>query len=341
MKQKKFGIVLLSCVMVISLLFTSTAYAQDEELQLPNPGITPDSPFYFADIWGKKIGLFFTFGAEAKANKALEYAEERLAEVRIMAAKNKSRGVKQAVGGYDEFLAIVTEKAEEARRQGVSGNISEIVALATSKHLSIFDEVEDIVPEEAKEAIAQARGASINGLGNGLRALATENPERAMEINLAAVEGRLNRAKAKAEGNEIDEVENALNEFETLSGFGREIAEMARGLSDNTTVEQLVARAASHHLEVLALVYDKVPEQAKPAIESVMAVSVTGLQKAIEALMGKGALGEIPEEVTLPAAIPNVAKKRILKLKVPKPGVSESEEEEEVEAPGRGRSQKS
>ena len=157
-----------------------------------------------------------------------------------------------------------------------------------------------------------------------------------MEIKLDAVEGRLNRDKDKAEGNEIDEVENALNEFETLSGFGREISEMARGLSDNTTVDQLVARAASHHLEVLALVYDKVPEQAKPAIERVMGVSVTGRQKAVEALMGKGALGEIPEEVTLPAVIPDVAKKRILKLKVPNPGVSESEIEEEGEEQTQG-----
>ena len=146
-----------------------TCYAQDEGL--PKQGITHDSPFYFVDIWGQKIGMFVAFGAEAKALKALEYAEERLAEVRIMAAKNKSRGVKQAVSVYDEFLAIVTEKAEEARRQGVSGNISEIVALATLKHLSVFDEVEDIVPEEAKESIAQARGASINGLGNSLSAL--------------------------------------------------------------------------------------------------------------------------------------------------------------------------
>ena len=69
--------------MVISLLFSGTAYAQEEEL--PNPGITPDSPFYFLDNWGKNIGLFFAFGPEAKARKALEYAEERLAEAQAMA----------------------------------------------------------------------------------------------------------------------------------------------------------------------------------------------------------------------------------------------------------------
>ncbi len=329
--MKRFRIILLSSVVAISLLFSGTAYAQTEEL--PNPGITPDSPFYLADIWGKKIGLFFAFGAQAKARKALEYAEERLAEVQTMAARNKSKGIKQAASGYNEFVAIVTEKAAEARKQGVSDNISEVVAVATSKHLLVLDGVMDIVPEEAKEAIAQAQGASINGTGNALRALAAVNPERAIEINLAAVEGRLNRAKAKAEENEVDDVESAVVEFYALSGFGQEISEIARGLSDNTTVDELVALATSHHLEVLKLVYEKVPDQAKPAIEKAMSVSVSGHERAVEALKTKGALPEgISDNVT--EGIPEKVKK-LLKPEVPKPEVSESEEEEE--APGKGR----
>ncbi len=190
MKLKKFRLILISCVVVISLLFGGTAYAQDEELQLPSPGITPDSPFYFVDIWGKKVGLFFAFGDEAKAKKALEITEERLAEAHIMAVKNKSKAVKVATNGYNEYVAIAIEKMNEARKKGISDNISEVVALATSKHLFVLDGVKDIVPKEAKEAIAQSKGVSINGLGNALRALAGENPVRDMEINLAAIEGR-------------------------------------------------------------------------------------------------------------------------------------------------------
>jgi len=320
--MKRFRIILFSCLIVISLLLSGAAYAQiDEELQLPSPGITPDSPFYFADIWGKRIGLLFAFGAEAKARKALEYAEERLAEAQAMAVKNKARGVRAATGGYDEYVTMAIGKMGEARNKGVDiSEVSEIAALATSKHLLVWDGVEGIVPEEAKEAIAQAKGASINGMGNALRALATENPERAIKINLAAIEGRLNRAKAKAEENETDEVEDALEEFEVLSGFGQEISEMARGLRDNTTsVDQLVARATGHHLEVLALVWDKVPEQAKPAIERAMTVSVRGHDRAVEVLKEKGALPKgISDNVT--EGIPEKVKEK-LKL-----GVLENDE---------------
>ena len=70
MKLKKFRTILISCLIVTSLLFGGTAYAQDEEVPLPSPGITPDSPFYFLDLWGERVGLFLAFGSEAKAERA-------------------------------------------------------------------------------------------------------------------------------------------------------------------------------------------------------------------------------------------------------------------------------
>ena len=329
MKLKKFRLILISCVIVTSLLFSGTAYAQgDEELQLPSPGITPDSPFYFLDTWGKKIGLFFTFGAEAKAKKALEITEERLAEAHVMAVKNKSKAVKVATNGYNEYVAIAIERMNEATKKGISDNISEVVAVAISKHLLVLDRVMDIIPIEAKATITQAKKVSINGQGTALRLLVKEKARMAIKINLAAAEGRLNRAKAKAEENETDEVEDALDEFERLNKFGEEISQIARGLSDNTTtVDQLVARATAHHLEVLAIVYEKVPDQAKPAIEKAMSVSVRGHERAVEALEKRGALPKgISDNIT--EGVP-VKVKKLLKPKVLKPKAEEGGKEAE------------
>ena len=298
MDLKKLRPTLLSCTLVISLLFSGPAYAQEEEL--PDPGITPDSPFYFFDNWGKKIGLFFAFGPEAKAQKALEYAEERLAEARAMAVRNKIREMEQAANGYDEFLAIVAERAEEARQRGASDNISEKVALATQKHLDVLDRVKETVPkqaEESREAVVRAREASINGQQNALRVLARERLERATEINLATIENRLNRVRATASDNNTEEVEEALGDIDRLFRFGEEISEIARGLGkDTTTVEELVAKATSVHLEVLAEVHEKVPEQVRVAIENTMANSLMNRERVVEALKNKGALSDIPEE---------------------------------------------
>jgi len=295
MKLKKFVLLLFSFAMVFSLLFPGIAYAQEEELQLPDPGITPDSPFYFLDNLGKNMGLFLAFGPEAKAQKAVEYAGERLAEAQAMAAKGKANGVEQAANGYDKFVAMAAEKAEEARQKGASDNISGIVASATTKHLSALDEVAerfpDAVPEQARQAIARAREASMQGTESALKGLAQENPERAAEIAMNAVEARLNRANTKAEENNAEEVEEAINEAERLFDFGTEISEIAKGLGEDTsTVDQLIAKATSIHLEVLAEVYEKVPEQAKQRIEEAMAWSIEGRQRAVEALETIGAL---------------------------------------------------
>jgi len=173
------------------------------------------------------------------------------------------------------------------------------VALATQKHLAVLEGLLDTIPDEAVPGIETAIAASQTGYENAVLALAGENPVRAMEINLAAMEGRLNRANDEADENDIAGVENALLEVEGLYEFGEEISLIAQGLSDNTTtVEQLVAEATSIHLEVLAAVLAKleglenVPDQAKAAIE-----------KAIEAT---GAIDDVPPVETPPVDTPPV-----------------------------------
>jgi len=321
--MRKLWLILLSGVILTSLLFSGTAVlaqeAQEEESQLPDAGILPDSPLYFFDNMGKNIGLFFTSGPEAKAEKAMEYAGERLAEAQAMAAKGKSNGVEKAANGYDKFVTMAAEKAEEARQKGASDNVSEAVALATSKHLSVLDKVAEsfpeAVPEQARQAISRAKEASIKGMESALKGLAQENPGQAAEIAMAAVEARLNRAKAKTEVNNTEEAQEAINEAEKLFQFGIEISEIAQGLGKGeTTVDQLIARATSIYLDVLAEVYQKVPEQAKSAIEDAMTKVATARENAVERLKGAGALGNIPEELPIPEGIPDEVKEKLENL---------------------------
>ncbi|MFC1908754.1 DUF5667 domain-containing protein [Chloroflexota bacterium] len=305
-------VVAIFCILAITFCSGGTVYAQDEGL--PDPGITPDSPFYFLDTLGKNIGLFFTFGSEAKVRKAIEYAEERLAEAQAMAKKGRAKEVQRVALDYDRFMAIVAEKAGEVTQPEISDNISERVALASSKHLTILDRVRDVVPEQAKEAVNRAREASLNGQKNALRALAKRKTERAMEINIANIEERLSRAAVKAADNITEEVEEALDETKELLELEEEIsdiADIAEGLGkDITSIEQRIAKSVANRLEVLERVYEKVPEQAKPAIESAIANSVRKHERAIEALKKKSALGEITEEVPLSERIRERIKQR-------------------------------
>ena len=302
--MKKFITFFLCCSLALTFCFPGVAYAQGED-ELPDPGITPDSPFYFFDTLGKKLGLVFTFGDEAKAKKALDYAEERLAEANAMALTNKLQEMTQATGEYEQFMATVNERLQATVQQNASTNISEKVALATQKHLDVMDRVRDRVPEEGQEALDRAQERSLNEQLHALRALAEHQPERATEINLDGIQNRLHRALEKASENATDDVENATDDVENaiedaekLRRFGQEISEIARGLSDNTTtVDELVARATSVHLEVMAQVHDKVPEPDREAIENAMANALQSREQVIERLRNRAALGDIPEDV--------------------------------------------
>jgi len=289
---------------------STTAYAAQ--------GSLPDEVLYPMKIATEKARLVLATSDAAKAELYLTFANSRVEEMTALVQRGQPEKVNIAVNGYDGAMAMAIEKMEDASGKGLDiADLSELVAEATSKRLSALDEVYDKVPDEAKPVIERAREVSMNGQENALRALAGEKPVRAMEINLAAMEGRLNRAKAKAEENNIDEVEAALAEVEELRQFGEEISQIAQGLGEGTTtVDELVARATSIHLEILALVYEKVPDQAKEAVEWAMGESVRGYERAVEALEETGALGDIPEEPPLPEGIPEEVKQKILKPKV-------------------------
>ena len=330
--KRRFNMVaiIVAVVLAISAVGGGTAYASQ--------GSLPGDILYPVKLGTEQVRLVLATGDATKAELYLTFANSRVEEMTALAERGRPEEVNIAVNGYDKAMAMAAAKLEEVSSKGLdTAEISELVALATSQHLSVLDEVKGMVPEEAKQAIAQAKEVSINGIGNALRVLATENPERATEINLATIEDSLNRAMDNAEDNDIDGLEIAVEEFVALSGFGEEISAIAQGLGEGTTtVDELVARATSIHLEVLAEVYEKVPEQAQGAIgaiiEQAMSISIEGHDRAVEALEEAGALGDIPEELPIPEGIPERVKEMLLKLGVPANDGVENEKEAEKEA---------
>ncbi len=190
---------IISLLIITTFLFSLGAGVLAQETELPSPGLTPDSPFYFLETIIEEIVTFFTFGDLKKAERHATLAEERLAEAQAIAGKGKPE---------------LTEKTLERYEIQLNNSI-------------------------ARSEKAQAKGQSTEQV-------------------------------------------------------------MAK-----------VGRATSKHLEVLAEIYEKVPEQAKPAIENAMKASVKGHEKAVEALKAQDALGDVPEAVSLPVEVPVEARERI------------------------------
>ncbi len=189
----------ISLLIISVFLFSLGTGVLAQETKLPDPGLTPDSPFYFLEIAAEWIGTFFTFGDLKKAERYADLAAERLAEVQAVVEKGKPEFAEKTLERYEMQLQNSITRAE----------------------------------------------------------------------------------KAQAKGKNTEQI-------------------MAR-----------IGKATPVHLEILAEVYEKVPEQAKPAIENAMKVSIKGHEKAVEALKAQNALGEIPEEVTLPAQVPQEVRERI------------------------------
>jgi hypothetical protein len=304
MNHNIFRTALISLVIITSLAFGGIVQASGEET-LPNPGMTPDSPFYIFDKMGKSLGMLLAFSPEAKANKALQYAGERLAEAQGMAAENKTKKITGATDDFNKFMA-------EAIRNGVSENICGKIAITTSKHLEVLDGIKDKVPEKAKAAIARAKETSENGQIKALQALGKTRPDTAIDISSGVIEKLLERARVRAaemensdnntSGNVTEDEDNEDEDANTsdnktydvqekldyairISNLEDEMLKIAeeKGL-DITALQEKLAHSTSNRLETLSGVYEKVPAQAKQGIANAIENSVAKYERAVEKL---------------------------------------------------------
>lgn len=106
------------------VLSGGVALAQSPKVTLPSPGLTPDSTFYFLDRWGENLQQFFTFNQEAKARLQLEFAAERIAEIKAMLDKkgDETKGIdtaKSLLLGNVAFAADIINK-EKASGKNVA-----------------------------------------------------------------------------------------------------------------------------------------------------------------------------------------------------------------------------
>ncbi len=306
--MKNLFIVLLISILALTFFSGGVAYAQ-EDMELPDPGITPDSPFYFADKWAKQLSLMFTFREEAKVEKALRYAEERLSEMNAMLAQNKTRAATQATNEYNNCLAIATQYMEQARKKGV--DTSGDVTLAVSKHIGVLNKSIDDAGENQQRIMTDARERARICQETAARTMAQSDPEKAIRTNLTLMEQQLNRIRVRSEEQQATGLQEELQEFERLNNLGQEISQIAKGLGKGTTVDQLIGQATANHLAVLAEVHERTQVQAQGTVENAMQVCVENHERIVTELKEKNMLGEISEEPPIPEGIPESLRNRI------------------------------
>ncbi len=151
----------ISLLITLLFLFSLTPGVSAQDTELPDPGLTPNSPFYFLETMVEGIGTFFTFGNLKKAERYAKLVAERVAEAKAVMEKGKPELVEKTLERYENQLGKALFRAEKARTEGE--NIDEVAQTITDsvhKHFVVLEEILEKAPEEAKPAIKQAMTVS-------------------------------------------------------------------------------------------------------------------------------------------------------------------------------------
>jgi len=284
--------IVLAVVLVLCAAGSGTVYAAQD--------ILPGDALYPVKMGIEQV-MMWVGDDVAKAERALSFAERRLGEMEALAEEGRSQDLDLAVETYGHAMNMTVAAMNRARNRGPDAeNVTARVAEAMAEHLPILDTLYDMVPDEAKAAIAYAGNVAEMGREDALAALAGDDTMHAAEINLAAMEGRLNRVRAKVQDPEALQI--ALQQFYYMAGFVQEISRIAEETDANVgEVAELVTNATSRHLEVLAELYEEVPEEAKEAVKWAMEESFRGYEDITKVLIRSGAgeseLPAIPESI--------------------------------------------
>ncbi|MEX0916543.1 MAG: DUF5667 domain-containing protein, partial [Candidatus Spechtbacterales bacterium] len=138
----------LTAVVVFAVFAVPGTFAQEIDEELSNPGITPDSPWYFFDDFTERARLAFTFNDEARTRLELTFADERIAEARVMIQERKEDAAERATTRYEALL-------EGAEARNLSPELIARIAEATGKHEAVLERVLANAPEAAQEKLAE------------------------------------------------------------------------------------------------------------------------------------------------------------------------------------------
>ena len=212
-------------VMFLIAIMTPSALAQETNALLPEPGILPDNHLYVLKRVFEMIWTSWTFSNDARASRALELAQTRLAEARAMANADKSEFVASLLDQYTTELENANRLAA-ALTDDKKPDVSEKIAVVTSGHISVLDDMEKKVPDNAKPAVIMARENSIKENMQAIEDLGAEKPEKAAEIAKYVAQASMKDAFEANRGGNQHEVQRALKE-------GKAYEDLANRLNTN------------------------------------------------------------------------------------------------------------
>jgi len=241
LKTLAFSLVLIFILGNATLAQEMPEVSQDEEvlpqeLEVAEPKILPDSPFYFLKDWARGIRLFFAFSPAKKAELRLKIANEKLFEAKKLAGLKKDPKVlEKTLTDFQNEIGKISEESGENLKK-----FSEKLLHQQILHQRILEALEKQVPPEVYEKIKNHRERHLEKFAKVIQKI--EAKEKIAE--------RLEKELGKIKGSKFKE----FKDIETLAELGEKMPEEIK--------KQIEAKKAEK-IEKLRENLEKLPESEK------------------------------------------------------------------------------
>src|SRR3989344_569058 len=237
------------CIYIALLIFFSGIYVGNifakSDFVLPDPGLTPESPFYFLDLWDENARLFFTRSDSSRLKRYEARILERLSEADALAGK----GISATQRALELYRADVPFFYATAERLDDDLILADALRMAL-EHLDALDHISERTNFEKKRFVVTTKIVVIEQQLQSLHSFAKRDPADALRIFGDALQLRMARIREVA----IDDQNNE----EAFNEYAAYMSEADRIIGDGDMVEvdglspaAFLARTVRGHEETL------------------------------------------------------------------------------------------
>jgi len=193
---------------------------QPEDLEISEPKVLPDNPFYFLKNWARGIQSFFTFNPVAKAELRSKFANEKLMEAKKIVQKTeKPEIINKAVENYQQEAEKIKNQVEKIKEKvkespQVESFLDKFIHQQTL-HQKLLQKLETQVPTETLEKIKEVREVHLENF-QGVMLKLEDREEKITE--------KLDKILEEQKGNQFKEFKN----LEILKNLEEKVPEEAK-----------------------------------------------------------------------------------------------------------------
>ncbi len=171
-----------------------------EELEIKEPKLLPDSPFYFLKTWKRAVQSFFTFNKVKKLELRSKFSNENLIELKKMIETKKDpEKITKGIENYQKELRNIkalTDTIEETSAE--SPEIDKFLTKFTNQqilHQKVLSKLETQVAPEVFEKIKETRERHLERFGEVMTKLEDRDEEITEKLDNAIEQQKGSRFK--------------------------------------------------------------------------------------------------------------------------------------------------